>query len=285
MARTAARQSKSRSTSTARTSRAETVEKGITYGQLRRYNFLASLLFLVQGVLVLLLSDPIKGVQSITTAFLADDKAASAAEGHQLLVAASHHLFDLNIVHLLAAFFFVSALAHFIIATWKRKVYERDLNKGANRARWIEYSIYASIMMVAIAILAGVLDFTSLIMIFALTAIMSLLGMAMELRNKGVRNVDWANYSIGVVAGAVPWLVIFTYIWNAHVYGNGVPSYVYWICGSLFVLAASSAINMYLQYKKLGHWSTYIYGERAYIVLSFVAKTALAWQVFAGTLR
>jgi hypothetical protein len=92
MARTAARQSKSRSTSTARTSRAETVEKGITYGQLRRYNFLASLLFLVQGVLVLLLSDPIKGVQSITTAFLADDKAASAAEGHQVLVAASHHL-------------------------------------------------------------------------------------------------------------------------------------------------------------------------------------------------
>ena len=140
-------------------------------------------------------------------------------------------------------------------------------------------------MMVGIAILSGVLDFTNLIMIFALTAIMSLLGMVMELRNQGSRKVDWSNYSIGVAAGAIPWIVIAIYLWNAHVYGNGVPGYVYWICGSLFVIASSAAINMYLQYKRLGHWSTYLYGERAYILLSFIAKTVLAWQVFAGTLR
>lgn len=29
----------------------------------------------------------------------------------------------------------------------------------------------------------------------------------------------------------------------------------------------------------------YVYGEQAYIVLILLAKSALAWQVFSGTLR
>ena len=37
---------------------------------------------------------------------------------------------------------------------------------------------------------------------------------------------------------------------------------------------------MVLQYKGVGKWKDYLYGERAYIWLSLLAKTALAWQVF-----
>ena len=44
-------------------------------------------------------------------------------------------------------------------------------------------------------------------------------------------------------------------------------------------------INIVLQYRKVGKWSDYLYGERAYILLNLFAKTALAWQVFAETLR
>ena len=42
---------------------------------------------------------------------------------------------------------------------------------------------------------------------------------------------------------------------------------------------------MFLQYKRIGPWRDYLYGERGYIMLSLTAKSALAWQVFAGTLR
>jgi hypothetical protein len=42
---------------------------------------------------------------------------------------------------------------------------------------------------------------------------------------------------------------------------------------------------MVLQYKKVGKWADYLYGERVYIVLSLVAKSALAWQIFGGTLQ
>jgi hypothetical protein len=42
---------------------------------------------------------------------------------------------------------------------------------------------------------------------------------------------------------------------------------------------------MVFQYRRIGPWKNVLYGERVYIVLSLVAKSALAWQVFAGTLR
>ena len=48
-------------------------------------------------------------------------------------------------------------------------------------------------------------------------------------------------------------------------------------------LVNTFSINMILQYKQVGKWKDYLYGERAYIWLSLLAKTCLAWQVFFGT--
>jgi hypothetical protein len=53
----------------------------------------------------------------------------------------------------------------------------------------------------------------------------------------------------------------------------------------LFVFFFCFALNIWLQYKKAGKLRDYVYGEAVYILLSLVAKSALAWQVFAGTLR
>jgi hypothetical protein len=41
---------------------------------------------------------------------------------------------------------------------------------------------------------------------------------------------------------------------------------------------------MVLQYKKVGRWKDYLFGERFYIILSLTAKSVLAWTIFAGTL-
>jgi hypothetical protein len=41
---------------------------------------------------------------------------------------------------------------------------------------------------------------------------------------------------------------------------------------------------MVLQYKQVGRWRSYLYGEKTYIVLSLVAKSLLAWQVFVNIL-
>jgi hypothetical protein len=62
------------------------------------------------------------------------------------------------------------------------------------------------------------------------------------------------------------------------------PAFVYGIVLSIFILFNTFAIVQYLQYKKVGKWSDYIRGEKTYITLSLVAKSALAWQIFSGTL-
>jgi hypothetical protein len=256
----------------------------LTFKKLKNYNLIAAAMHGLQGLIVLALSDPVRGVQPITVNYLTQDKLATETAGHTVSASSAHHLLDLNLAYVVAAFFFISAFAHLAMATIYRRRYQSDLLRGVNRSRWIEYSFSVSTMMVGIALLVGVYDLMSLLMIFTLTAAGSLMGLLMEFRNENMRRVDWSNYMIGVGCSLVPWLVIFIYILSAHVYGSGVPAFVYWIFGSLMILFSSFAFNMYLQYKQLGRWSTYILGERAYIILSFIAKTALAWQVFGGTL-
>ncbi len=257
----------------------------ITFASLKKYNLVAAGLHFIQGVLVLVLADPNKGIQPVTTNYLTTDTLATEATGSPVLVQGSTLLFDVNLAYLVAAFFFMSAIAHVVVAFWYRKRYEADLKIGVNKARWVEYSISASTMMIAISLLSGIFDLSTLLMIFALTAIMNIMGLSMELFNRGAKQPNWFSYWVGVLAGIIPWVVFAIYVWGASVYGSGVPTFVYWIYLSIFLFFNCFAVNMWLQYKKVGKWSDYLYGERTYIILSLVAKSALAWQVFAGTLR
>jgi hypothetical protein len=46
----------------------------------------------------------------------------------------------------------------------------------------------------------------------------------------------------------------------------------------------SFGLNQWLQYRGIGRWADYAYGEKTYLVFSLVAKSLLAWQIFAGSL-
>ena len=83
----------------------------------------------------------------------------------------------------------------------------------------------------------------------------------------------------------VPWVIIWLYFVSAASDPTSkVPGFVYGIMISLFIFFNIFAVNMVLQYKKVGPWRDYLFGEQGYMILSLVAKSALAWQVFAGTL-
>lgn len=246
--------------------------------KLNRFNLLMAALHAIQGSIVLFLATDVKF--PITAGYLSFDAVA------QKLVPETNTLFEFPLEYLVIAFFFLSAAAHLIIASVWRRGYEADLKKGMNRARWYEYSISASVMMVAIAVLVGIYDLASLIMIFSLVAFMNLMGLVMEVHNQSTGKTNWLSFIIGCLAGVVPWLVVGIYFWAAASYGAGeIPTFVYWIYVSIFIFFNCFAINMYLQYKKIGPWKDYLYGEKVYIWLSLLAKSALAWQVFAGTLR
>lgn len=251
-----------------------------SFVRLHRFNLILAALHFIQALTVFILSDPDKGVVPITTNFLRFDQPTRS------LLSSTTELFTVNLAWFVIAFFLICSLAHVFIATIYRKIYEENLALGINKARWYEYAFSASIMMLAISLLSGIYDLSSLIMIFVLDALMNLLGLAMEMINKGKTKPEWFTFVLGCIAGIAPWIVFGIYIYSANQFGGGnIPTFVYWIYVSIFVFFNSFAVNMYLQYKKIGPWKDYFYGENAYMILSLVAKSLLAWQVFGGTLR
>jgi len=250
----------------------------ITVPKLRIFNAIMVPIFALQALAILYLSKDF--TLPITITYLDFNRAT------QSLFPVTKTLFNVPLAWLVVAFLLMSMTAHLIISTVWARGYKKDLEKGMNRARWYEYSISASTMMVAIAMLVGIYDIGSLIMIVGLIAVMNLCGLIMEVHNQTTQKTKWVSFWVGCLAGIVPWIVIALYFWASATYGNGKPpTFVYYIFVSIFVFFNCFALNMFLQYKKIGPWKNYLFGERAYIILSLVAKSALAWQVFAGTLR
>lgn len=247
--------------------------------KLVKFNLIMSAVHAVQGVLILAISSDFS--LPVTSNYLVFNESTESLEQ------ATKTLFDMPFAPLIAGFFFLSAGFHLYVATVKKKQYQDELKQGINRFRWYEYSISASIMMVAISMLAGVYELSLLLSVFFFTAIMNLLGLVMEVHNQTTKKTNWLSYILGCVAGIIPWVIVGIYFWGtaSESGASAIPTFVYWIYVSIFVFFNAFAVNMVLQYKKIGKWKDYLYGEKSYIVLSLVAKTLLAWQVFGGTLQ
>lgn len=209
------------------------------------------------------------------------------------LESAKELLFSFPLAYLVAAFFGLSALAHFLVAYPLRKRYEGWLARQFNPMRWAEYALSSTLMILGIASLSFVTDAGALIAIAVCNASMNLFGWSMEEANIGRKNVQWSHYIFGCIAGIAPWLALFTSVglslanWPTGVGPNGrsleefkpvlIAIYV-----SLFISFNIFAVNMVLQRLKVGRWADYLHGERSYMILSLVAKTLLAWQVWTG---
>jgi len=194
-------------------------------------------------------------------------------------------LFNLNISYMVAAFLFLSAFFHFFITS--PKIFPRytdGLSKHINVYRWVEYSLSSSIMIIVILQLNGVTQISTLISVFGVNVSMILFGWLQE-KYTTPGNGDMLPFWFGCLAGAIPWLVITINLFSPKGPPEAsTPGFVYGIIISLFLLFNCFAIVQWKQYKAQGKWANYLHGEKAYIVLSLVAKSLLAWQVFAGTL-
>ena len=249
------------------------------YGRLRLFNLAMGTLHLAQGAGMLFLSSDF--TLPLRTTFLDSDPQ------REEIVTLTNTVFDLRLGPLVAVFLLISAAAHYLLASpvihpW----YVKNLKRHINYVRWYEYALSSSVMIVVIAMLSGMFDLPSLVLLFALNATMIFFGLMMELHNQTTDKTNWTAFNMGVFAGIVPWVVIFWYFSGAVANSeDAVPKFVYGIIASLFVFFNVFAVNMVLQYRRIGPWRDYLFGERMYILLSLFAKSALAWQVFSGTLR
>ena len=195
--------------------------------------------------------------------------------------AAPEALFDVLVGPAVAAFLALAALDHLLTGTVFRRTYDDDLRRGINRFRWVEYSFSATLMVLLIALYTGIDGLAALLGIAGANVAMILFGWLQESSNPPGRTaVTMKPFWFGCVAGAAPWLAIGYNLIAAE----QVPGFVVGIFVSLFVFFNSFALNQWLQYRQVGPWRSYAFGEKAYLVLSLVAKSALAWQIFAGSL-
>ena len=244
--------------------------------RLRLSNLVVGLIHLGQAIAIFALSNGFS--LPITASFLGGPPGSA--------LTARETLWNVPIGRAVGVFLLLAAIDHLLMAApgvWPW--YEANLRRRINYARSWEYSLSASLMIVLISLITGITDVGAIIAIFGVNAAMIFFGLTMEMFNRKPEGVNWTPFLLGCVAGIFPWIVIaYQVIGSGNRAADGVPSFVYGIIVSLFLLFNCFAVNMALQYRRVGPWRNYLFGEEAYIVLSLVAKSALARQIFANTL-
>ena len=244
------------------------------YRSLRRYNVVAAVVHAAQAAAVLALANSF--TLPITGTYLSGPP---GSPGETVTVV------DVRVGIAVAGFLALSALFHVLVsAPGAFARYTGGLDRKINVFRWVEYSLSSSLMIVLIAMITGITDVAALLALFGVNASMILFGWLQEKYHQP-GDGGWLPFWFGCVAGAVPWLAILVYVVApGSTSGAEPPAFVYGIIVSLFVFFNSFALVQWAQYKKVGKFRDYLVGERTYITLSLVAKSALAWQVFGGTL-
>jgi hypothetical protein len=265
-------------------------EKGLT-----RYNLVAGLLHLFSAISLtaILVQIEVQGYFPVTATWMdgppgfkpGDTYPNEKGELVTFEIPEPTTLFTINLGGAIIAFLLLSAIFHFlIISPWFKKRYFDGLANTHNYFRWTEYSLSSSIMITSIMLLNGFTDFAGLIAVFAVNASMILFG-ALQEKYEKPGNGKGLPFIMGCMTGVVPWIIIFISVFRPGYEGeNEIPGFVYGIIVTIFIAFNTFAINQALQYKQVGKWKDYLFGERVYITLSFVAKSLLAWQVFSGAI-
>jgi len=242
---------------------------------LRILNIVAGIFHLILAIILLVLSNNFS--LPVTASYLAGPPGSIFTDPVTL--------FDVRTGYAVALFLGLSSLFHFIVSSkWFFVRYENGLKKNINIFRWVEYSFSSSLMIFLIAQITGVSDYAALIGIVGVNAAMILFGWLQE-RYVKPGSGDWLPFIFGCIAGIIPWIIVLISVLSPNSPSDATPpGFVYGIIISIFVLFNTFAYVQFKQYQSKGKWKDYLRGERAYIVLSFVAKATLALQIFANTL-
>jgi hypothetical protein len=245
--------------------------------QLQTFNRIAGLTHLIQGITLALILNAETTIPVVTRFF------DETPEGIRPV---SETLFEFPVAFIGPMFLLLSAFAHLLISSpmYVRR-YEQNIAKGINPARWWEYAVSSSLMLVVLLMFGGLIELSTVVFVFTLNFIMNLMGLVMEKYNQLTTTTSWLPFNIGVLAGIVPWILGGLYfVVSTNNIADAIPVYAQFGFLLTFLFFNSFAINMWLQYKKIGKWKDYAYGEKAYITLSLVSKSALGWIIVLGTM-
>lgn len=220
----------------------------------------------------------------VTTQYLAKDTLATETAGGTAFATATRHLADVPISWLAAAFLVVFGAGFLLLATVWRKYYEAWLERGVNKARWVLYGLGTGLMAATVAMLSGITDLGYLLLIFGSLAVLGSLSTMVELLGGG-RKLRKYIIITALATAALPVVAIGLTLKGVLLYDGEVPTYLYYVYGSMFLAAVAFALGCILRLRRRGKWMSTFYAEKAFLLLGFGAATVLALQIFAGALQ
>jgi len=185
--------------------------------ELRRYNFILFIIHTVLGFALYIYlrsvinpDDPVKNINLDLFKFVLDPVTNSEGEvvSFEVLSEKARTVSETDIAMLIASFYLITGVFHLLYALNPCDVYLSGIRKANQSLRWIEYSLTATIMLIILAILSGVKDIQT-VMLLAVTSI----GM--------IATGQWFETSMGkarwvpIVVGFILLAGILVTIWNA----------------------------------------------------------------------
>jgi hypothetical protein len=254
---------------------------------LQQWNIWLAALYALEAISVLVVGS--SQLFSLSSAFVNIDSVQSTSSGSFVLSPATHHVFNLNILHVVFVVFLVLAAVHASQASWHRRRYEAQLKQNHNAGRWLAYGATASLLFLVLAVMAGAYDVMTLGLLLILGVLLHVLCVWVEriasIRGKQRDNV-WLGYGLVVLAGAGMWLIVGSYLLNANLYGNGhLPARVYWLALTAGLTALCFAFGLYRHIRLPKTGGRYLLSEQRYMILTVVTTSVLVWQIVAGTMQ
>jgi hypothetical protein len=280
-----------KSTNTTKTTSNAAAVKPVTVStpasKLARWYKWLGLIFFVEGLAVVVLNKAITA--PITVQYPAVDALASESNGHQIIALASRHIADVHLGWVVALFLIVFAAISLALASAYRAYIEVSVKRGVNAFRWLALGVGGGLMVGAIALVSGVSSIALLLALFGATLLGSLLALAAETvvaNNDGVKT-RFAHVLCGlaVVSSLFPWVVFALGVVGAAMWGGHIPGYLYSIYACQFVLFIAMLLATHFRLKRQGKWADAAYTDRGFLLLTFIAATLLAAQIFAGVLK
>jgi hypothetical protein len=261
----------------------------VTERFLRKWNAMLAVLFVVEGIALLLLSVP-RDV-ALYVAYLAGDPLQSALQHVTVATAAVHQLAMVNVTYIVAALCFVAALAHIVRATVGRSSYETHLGQRNVLLHPAQMAGEAALLLVLLGLLGGMYDVGSLMLTIASAGVLGLaLSLIGTVRTGAGKQSDGSAVAkagnILWLAGLVPAAVVLLHMVAGTVFGVRTSAYVYLAYVTTLALAVAIAVNIGVAQSRSGKQGDTMHGtEWRFMVVNFVGITLVCIELFAGLLR
>lgn len=193
---------------------------------------------------------------------------------------AIEHVYDLEMRWAVVVIMVLASILPILILSKLRNKYQTNLKNNVNLIRWIDMAIVGALMTEAVALLSGVQDLFVLKLIAGFVVLSALLGWLAEKQTAQTKKPQWSVYFVSLVAGLMPWVLIFAYAASTWIFGLvRSPWYVYALYAVGLLGFVAYALNQKLLFKKRFNFET---AELNYLRINLYSRVAFAIILIIG---